>query len=158
MMPTQNAGMPSPTIGTARTTWSTGAVLAARGERRQRDGDQHREHRAVGEQPERHRRALDDQLAHGHAVEQRVAEVAVREPLEEQPVLLGQRAVEAPLVVQLRDQLRRRAGAEHRDRRVAREEAHEQERHHRHADRDRHELRQPPQHVGETIHDVPALG
>ena len=27
MIPSQNAGMPSPTIGTARTTWSTGPSL-----------------------------------------------------------------------------------------------------------------------------------
>ena len=68
----------------------------------------------------------------------------------------GSDSVEAPLLVQLGDQLRRRPLAEHRDRRIARDEMHEQERHDRHADRDRQDLRQSPQRVGETIHDVPA--
>jgi hypothetical protein len=80
----------------------------------------------------------------------------VREPPEIQPELLGQRAVEPPFVMQLRDQLRRRALTEHRGRRVARDEVDEQERHDRHPEHDRHDLREPAQRVAETIHDAPA--
>ena len=87
------------------------AVLASRCDGCQWHGDHDREQRAVDEQPERHGGALDDHRADGVAVQERVTEVAVRESLHEQPVLLGQRAVESPLGVQLRDQLRRGAVA-----------------------------------------------
>ena len=102
MIPSQNGGKPRPTSGTARTTWSRMPSLRVAASVASGHRDQDREHRAVADQPQRHRQPARDQRPGRHVVEQRLAQVAVQQPLHEQLVLRRQRLVEAPLVMQQR--------------------------------------------------------
>ena len=75
----------------------------------------------------------DDERGAGHVV---LAEVAVEQAAEPAAVLGEQRPVEAEILADRGDVLRRRAEAEHRPHRVARDEADQQE--HEHAEREQH--------------------
>ena len=120
-----------------------GRVALARRDRRQRQGDQDREAGPVADEPERDRQPVEDELTGRHAVVERVAQVAMDEPLHELHVLDRQRLVEAPLLVQERDPLRRRLHAQHRAGRVARHEMDHEEHEDGDAQHDRHHLEQP---------------
>ena len=145
--PTQNDGMPSPTRGTARMTWSVRPVLADGRDGRQRDGDQDAEERGDGDQRHRDADAAGDQRAGGHVIEERRAGVAVRQLLEEQPELDPDRLVQPPARAQRVDLLRRAAVAEQGHGRVARDQAQQEERDDGDAEDDRDGLSQAAEHV-----------
>ena len=151
-MPTQNGGKPSPIRGTARTRWSGMPVAPGRGDGRQRHGDQDGQQRPEADQPQRHRQALQHEMAGRDVVEQRLAEVAVDDPAHELLVLDPQRAVEAELVPEQRDACGRRLIPEDRPRRVARHEMNQEEDEDRDAERDRHELEEAARHVRAEAH------
>jgi hypothetical protein len=85
-------------------------------------------------------------------VEERVPEVAVEEPLHELHVLLRQRLVEPPFLVEERDPLGRRVYAQHRAGRVARHEVDHEEHEDGDAQNDRHHVEQPAQNIGWQVH------
>jgi hypothetical protein len=127
-------------------------VRSRRRDGRERHRDQDREQRPQGDQPQRDRHAVDDELPRGDAVEERRAEIAVEEPDEEALVLHRQRVVEPPLLVEDGDARRRRAVSEHRPRRVAGDEVDQEEHEDRHAERDRDHLQQAPHDVLREAH------
>jgi hypothetical protein len=128
-----------------------GVPLAGR-ERGERHRDQDREGRAVADQPERDRQAIDDELASRHVVEERITQVAVDEPLHEELVLNKERLVEAPLLMQERDPLRRRVDTQHRAGRVARHEMDHEEHEDGDAQHNRHHLEQPARDICGHVH------
>ena len=63
MIPTQNCGMPRPTIGTARTTWSRAPCFVVAASVASGTAMSIESIVAVREQPQRHGQPVDDQLA-----------------------------------------------------------------------------------------------
>ncbi|MCY1221348.1 hypothetical protein D9M72_334010 [compost metagenome] len=106
------------------------------------EGGHHRQPQRVahrGEHLAGHRAVARD----GHA------QVAVQRAPDPQGELLGQRAVEAVELAQLRLQVRRGVGRQDRHQRIAGCDVHEQEAHEGHADHDRHGVDHAAQEVGE---------
>ena len=97
-MPTQNCGMPWPSRVKARTSPVAHPARRGRCERGERDADHQREHQRVGQQGQRDRDGLGDQVEHRSLVGEAGAQVALEQAAEEEEVLVPQRLVQAELV------------------------------------------------------------
>ncbi len=79
----------------------------------------------------------------------RVAEIAMDRAPQPQAELHRQRPIEAVGRAQLRGELLRGIGRQHRDQRVARRDVHQQEAHQRDAEHDRNDVDDPSGRIGE---------
>ena len=102
-------------------------IPPGRGDRCKRYRDHDREQGPEPDEPEGDGQALDDEATGRDAVEERRAQIPVHETGEKAPVLGRQRLVEPPFLMEKGDALRGRPRAEHRPRRVARDEMDEEE-------------------------------
>ena len=124
--------------------WAAAPRSCDRGERNRND---EREDRGVGDEKERDRESRERDVGHIRLIEEGDPEVAMRGTPEEVHVLLPEGEVQPELVVDAGDQLRGRPGAEQRHRRVSWDDPDKHERDDAHPEQDGNCLRQSPSEV-----------
>jgi hypothetical protein len=129
-------------------------TVARRGDR-QRHREQHAEHDAVGDQEGGGGDAGGDQVAHGDAVDDRMAELALEEAAQVEDVLHPDRPVETVVGADALHHLGRRAEADERADRIPRQRLEQQERHEADAEEHEHQLQRTPQDEAVPAHPPP---
>ena len=126
--------------------------VAGRGNR-QAEGQEDREHQPIGQEEERRRQPLEDDIEDRGAKGQRLAEIGAQQVHHVIAVLHQQRLIEAVAGTHGRDRFQGRAGSQHDAHGIPRRQLGQDERHQADAEQDQDELQGAPQHEGISIHE-----